>query len=363
VVARIEVDRSVPVRTDTRARLEYQGLTGVAQVALIGGEPDSPPLVAGPAQPLPTIFADRSDFQDLIETARNIARRADDILERVDRVISDNEGAIKNTVANVERFSQALSENAGNIDRFLEQVGQAAEKIGPLAGRLETLAGNVDELVRSVDRDRIARIVENADGFAQALGDSRQAITTTLNEAAALSRTLNGIAPKLDATLTDIGKVAGAIDPASLSRTVQNAERFSESVAKSGPDVEKAVAEARSLTEKLNRSADRVDNVLKAAESFLGGAAGEQGPGLFKDIREAAQSIRTLANNLDKRTAEITAGVSRFTNGGLREVESLARDGRRTVDDVGRAVRGLEKNPQQLLFGGRPNLPEYNGRR
>jgi phospholipid/cholesterol/gamma-HCH transport system substrate-binding protein len=263
----------------------------------------------------------------------------------------------------VERFSQALSANAGNIDSFLAQVGQAAEKIGPLAGRLETLAGNVDELVRSVDRNRIARIVENADGFAQALGDSRQAITTTLNEAAALSRTLNGIAPKLDATLTDIGKVAGAVDPASLSRTVQNAERFSESVAKSGPNVEQAVAEARSLAEKLNRSADRVDNVLKAAESFLGGAAGEQGPGLFKDIREAAQSIRTLANNLDKRTAEITAGVSRFTSGGLREVEALARDGRRTVDDVGRAVRGLEKNPQQLLFGGRPNLPEYNGRR
>jgi phospholipid/cholesterol/gamma-HCH transport system substrate-binding protein len=33
------------------------------------------------------------------------------------------------------------------------------------------------------------------------------------------------------------------------------------------------------------------------------------------------------------------------------------------VNDVGRTVRSLEKNPQQLIFGGKPNLPEYNGRR
>ncbi|MFL5317249.1 MAG: MlaD family protein, partial [Microvirga sp.] len=65
VVATIEVDRATPIRTDTRARLEFQGLTGVAQIALVGGEPGSPPLQPGPGQPLPTIFADRSDFQDL----------------------------------------------------------------------------------------------------------------------------------------------------------------------------------------------------------------------------------------------------------------------------------------------------------
>src|ERR1700759_1039951 len=34
VYAMIDVDRRTPVKTDTRARLEYQGLTGVASVAL-----------------------------------------------------------------------------------------------------------------------------------------------------------------------------------------------------------------------------------------------------------------------------------------------------------------------------------------
>src|SRR3954447_24010509 len=83
VVATIEVDRATPIRTDTRARLEFQGLTGVPQNAPAraaaaglaggGGRRGPPPRRRGRARPLPTIFAARSDFQDLMESARNIA--------------------------------------------------------------------------------------------------------------------------------------------------------------------------------------------------------------------------------------------------------------------------------------------------
>jgi phospholipid/cholesterol/gamma-HCH transport system substrate-binding protein len=461
VVAVVEVEASTPVRTDTRARLEYQGLTGVAQIALVGGEPGAPPLTAGPGQPLPTIFADRSDFQDLLETARNIARRADDVMERVSRVITDNEGSINRTVQNVERFSQALGDNAPGIDRFLEQVGQAAERIGPLAEKLETLAGNVDEVVRSIDRQRVARIVENVDkgaeripalterleavatnideltravdrqrvarivesvdrgaeriaplaekletlattatdrigplaekldtlatgadeviravdrqrvarivenmdNFTQALGENRQVVNDALRDAASLIKRLDQSAPRLEAALTDVSNLAKAFDATKVGRTVDNVDRFAQSLGRSSDDVEKAVSEARAITEKLNRSADRVDNVLKAAESFLGSAAGEEGKSTFEEIREAARSIRELATNLDQRTAGVLSGMNRFTESGLREYEALATEGRKAINDIGRAVRSLERNPQQLLFGGRSSVPEYNGRR
>ncbi len=363
VVSVVEVDRVTPVRSDTRARLEYQGLTGVAQIAFIGGEPSSPVLAAGPGQPLPTIFADRSDFQDLVESARNIARRADDVLGRVEKVIADNEGSVNRTFQNVERFSQALGDNAGGIDRFLEQVGQAAEKIGPLAEKLETLATDIDEVVRAVDRDKVARIVGNVESFTQALGDNRQVLSDTLRDAGSLVKQLNQTAPKLDTAVTEVANVAKAFDPAKLGRTVDNVDRFAEALGRTGGDVEKTVSEARQLTEKLNRSADRVDGVLKAAENFLGTASGEAGKGTFDEIREAARSIRALADNLDKRTAEITAGVNKFTGSGLREYEALASEGRKAVNDISRAVKSLERNPQQLIFGGQQSIPQYNGRR
>jgi L-fuconolactonase len=46
-----------------------------------------------------------------------------------------------------------------------------------------------------------------------------------------------------------------------------------------------------------------------------------------------------------------------------RELEAAAAEARRTLGDVGRTVRSLEKNPSQVIFGGKPSLPEYSGRR
>jgi len=366
VVAIATVNSNTPIRSDTRARLEYQGLTGVANVGLSGGEAGAPPLVAGPGQPMPTIFADRSDFQDLIETARNIARRADDVLERVGRVIADNEGSINRTVQNVERFSQALGENAEGIDRFLAQVGQAAEKVGPLAEKLETLATNVDEVVRAVDRQRVARIVENVDNFTTALGENRQVVSDALKDAASLVDRLNETAPKLDAAVAEIAEITKAVDPAKIGRTVDNVDTFTQTLSRRSPDIDKAIQEARSITEKLNNSADKIDSVLAGAEKFLGSASGEAGKGAFDEIRSAAIAVRELANDLNTRTAGIQGilgGVNRFTESGLREYEALAVEGRKTLGDISRAVRSIERNPQQFIFGGSSNLPQYNGRR
>lgn len=366
VVAIATVNSNTPIRSDTRARLEYQGLTGVANVGLSGGEPGAPPLVAGPGQPMPTIFADRSDFQDLIETARNIARRADDVLERVGRVVTDNEGAISRTIQNVERFSQALGENAEGIDRFLAQIGQAAEKVGPLAEKLETLATNVDEVVRAVDRQRVARIVENVDNFTAALGENRQVVSDALKDAASLIDRLNETAPKLDSAVAEIAEITKAVDPTKIGRTVDNVDTFTQTLSRRSPDIDKAIQEARSITEKLNKSADKIDAVLAGAEKFLGSASGEAGKGAFDEIRSAAVAVRELANDLNTRTEGIQGilgGVNRFTESGLREYEALAVEGRRTLGDISRAVRSIERNPQQFLFGGRSNLPEYSGRR
>ena len=44
VVARVEIDARTPMNVDTRARLEFQGLTGVASIQLSGGGPGSAPL-------------------------------------------------------------------------------------------------------------------------------------------------------------------------------------------------------------------------------------------------------------------------------------------------------------------------------
>jgi phospholipid/cholesterol/gamma-HCH transport system substrate-binding protein len=65
VVATISVELAVPVRVDTRVALTFQGLTGLAEVALTGGAADATLVVADRGGP-PTLYADPSAGADRI---------------------------------------------------------------------------------------------------------------------------------------------------------------------------------------------------------------------------------------------------------------------------------------------------------
>ncbi len=302
IYAVVDVTNSTPIRNDTRARIESQGLAGVVAIQLLGGSVDAPALQAREGQALPTIIAERSEVQDLLETVRNVARRTDDLFERLGRFVDDNDKSISTTIRNVEKFSAALGDNADGVNKMLSSIAVAAERIGPLATQLESFTRDLSEITRQIDVARVNRTLENVNRFAAALGTGSGDVTKTLQS------------------------VAG-------------------------------------ITEKLNRAADQVEGVLKGAQAFLGSAAGGEGQGALADVGAAARSIRALADNLDKRTAEITTGISRFTGPGLRDIEALANDGRKTLNDLNRTLRSFERNPQQLIFGNRPAIPDYSGRR
>ena len=61
----------------------------------------------------------------------------------------------------------------------------------------------------------------------------------------------------------------------------------------------------------------------------------------MSNAKEATASARTLIENLDKRTDEITIGVNRMTATATRQ-----------IDIAGKAITDLAHNPQRFLFGG-----------
>src|SRR5664279_4465774 len=71
VFALIDVDAKVPVRADTKARLEYTGFTGVASVALTGGATDAPPLATSKQEP-GVIIADPVSYTHLTLPTKRI---------------------------------------------------------------------------------------------------------------------------------------------------------------------------------------------------------------------------------------------------------------------------------------------------
>jgi phospholipid/cholesterol/gamma-HCH transport system substrate-binding protein len=143
----------------------------------------------------------------------------------------------------------------------------------------------------------------------------------------------------------------------SLNATVKNIEAFADTLARNADSLNATVKNVEAFSQTLARNSEKFDRVITGLDSLVG----SDGKG---DIQEAARSIRTLADSLDKRTAEISSGINRLAGSGLREWEALAADGRRTLSQIERAVKNFDRNPSRVIFGGSGNnVPEYNGRR
>ncbi len=383
VMAIIEVDQKTPVKTDTRARLEYQGLTGQASVQLSGGTAAAPALVS-PDGARPIIYADRSDFQDILETVQRLATRTDGILARVEKVVSDNEGSLGNTIRSVETFAKALADNSAGVGAFLASVGETAQRISSLSTRLETLSTTAEELLRSVDAASVNRTVANVEAFTRALADNRQNIDGLLADGAVLAKRLADSSQRLDSALAEVNRIARAIDGEKIGRSVDNIDRFTQALGNNAAEADRVLKNAADISATLRSASTRVEEVLVAAQRFLGSATEGDSKGAFGEIAAAARSIRELADDIKGRTSgfseaarsfdrlakslevrarEISAGINRLTASGGRDIEALAADARRAANEVNRAVRNLSSDPSQIIRGGRPSIPEYSGAR
>ena len=71
-----DVEGRVPIKKDTKARLEIQGLTGGAAIELSGGAPDAPPLLGENGAP-PIIVAEPSELQNIMESVQSLSAKAE----------------------------------------------------------------------------------------------------------------------------------------------------------------------------------------------------------------------------------------------------------------------------------------------
>ena len=232
-----------------------------------------------------------------------------------------------------------------------------------MATKLEGFTNELEGVIKAVEPQRVSRIVGNVEAFTDAIGSNRAQIDSLLKDSAALARRLNETSGKLDAVLADASAVLRSIDPVLVQRSLQNIDRTTAAIAGNSEEIDRALKDFSSLSGRLNEASKRVDGVLAAVERFFGAGPDGEAKGMMADIGAAARSVRALADNLDKRTADIAGGLKRLTGPGLRDFEALTTDGRRTLNDLSRAVRSLERNPNQLIFGGQSTLPEYQGRR
>ena len=102
--------------------------------------------------------------------------------------------------------------------------------------------------------------------------------------------------------------------------------RLDEDISENKESLRTTLTNIESFSTALGRNAERLDRVMAGLESMTASD-------VKNELLDTTRSMRTLSDNLDKRTAEISA------------------DARRTLAELGRAIHNFDRNPQRVLFG------------
>ncbi len=301
---------------------------------------------------------DPDKVRDVVGNVQSLSAKGVSVVDRADKLLADNSDSIHSTLQSADVFAKTLADNAPNVDVTLKNLAEISKTVQPVVAQIQTLSENANRLIAAVDPDKVRDVVGNVQTFSQSLAASSDNFKDLVRDGAALANHLNDSAKRLDTALIDVDQFMKALDSQKIAGIVDQVNDVVATVRQNRGNIDLTLKNFGDLSGKLNNSADKVDGVLTAAQSFLGSPSTK---GAVDRISDAALSVKRLADDTDAKVKDIGGGLSRFVNSGLREYEALAVEGRRTVSDIDSAVRSFERNPNQLIFGSKPSLPEYHG--
>jgi phospholipid/cholesterol/gamma-HCH transport system substrate-binding protein len=226
---RLEIERGTPVKADTVATLQTQGLTGIAFIELSGGRRDSVALRAEPGQDVPVIASGPS-FMGRLETATpvllaNLARVTDNLNATLDE---SNRQALHATLADLAVLTHALAARSSTIDAALvstlrtadnaarasAELPQMVQRFSRTADALERMAADVSAASASA-RDTLDGARGTLDSARSTLDSSRADVAqftgTALPEARELVAELRGLAATMHRVVDEVERNPGVL--------------------------------------------------------------------------------------------------------------------------------------------------------
>jgi phospholipid/cholesterol/gamma-HCH transport system substrate-binding protein len=215
VVARIRTTADAPIRVDSTASLEPQGITGVSYLQITAGTVSKPLLrdITPPSQ-IPVIHSQESALEGLLQGGGDVLTRTVQTLDRVNSVLSDD---------NIANFSAAMSnlktDTAMIADQrtMLADLDTTVKSIQDTSDKLGKLSSDSDELIKGDGR----RVLTNLNG---AVSDLRMTTAQVRSLVAELQGPTTEFAatglPQLSRTIITLQTTAEDLD-----RVVNEVER------------------------------------------------------------------------------------------------------------------------------------------
>ena len=332
VRVRVEVDDKTPVRTDSRASIEIQGVTGVSNVSITPGSPDAPLLRDASPDSIPVIQGSPSVLQTLTEQGPEMISRLNTVAEQMSELLGpENQQRVRNILDNVERSSANLDKALSDVSKATDAIGKAAEGIGAFGERIDTIAGSAQTTLANADA---------------ALASGK----ATLDEVRDyVSGDLRGLTARLDETATTLRDEL----PRLSQRATGSLDRLDVALEAGGRAFDSA---DRLIREDLGPVATDLRATLVRFSDSMGRIADDM-PQITAHLRQAADSADAAFTSLRAILDSARSPVQAFSREALPQLTRLSGEIRDLVRNMDQLVTTLRRNPAQILTG--PKTPEF----
>lgn len=197
VRVQVEIASSTPLKVDSIAELQMQGITGVSVIAIGGGTSQSPPLPqVTPGEEYPVIASRPSPFQRLFAGAPELIARSIQLIEQANKLVSDeNIAAFSQTVRSVGVISGELGARSGDIGKIIDNVQSSSVQIREAAQSVNGMAGTLNK--------QLANLTDSADATLSVMRGTLTGVDALVEEVRGTSTMVNKILENAKEPLTD----------------------------------------------------------------------------------------------------------------------------------------------------------------
>ena len=210
VLAQVRIGADTPIKTDTKAKISQDGLTGPTFVQLSGGSPGAPALVAKSDDDIPVIQTEPSALQNIADTANRLVARLDQVLsdENVARItnsldsieamtgaIGGQKDDLRALVINARKSSEQLEKTLATTDRAMNDIDrELVQKLPGIVSRLDSTLAKLDSASTGVDH----LVNDNRAAINSFANDGLGQVGPTMTELRGLVRDLRRISDQLE---------------------------------------------------------------------------------------------------------------------------------------------------------------------
>jgi len=176
VLVTIRVQEDSPIKEDTYAVIEAQGITGLSFIQLQGGTNNAKDLkTSGKTEEYGIIYSRPSTFSRLDKTITSLSSKAEMIFERAETVMSEkNVKNLELIIENSAKIAESTSKTMANIEAHNKEITQLLQEAAAAAKGIKEMSYSFSSAIDTTGVGTMNKVKEAATSVTTVMGGLNQ---------------------------------------------------------------------------------------------------------------------------------------------------------------------------------------------